>query len=138
MSENTGKETVAERAEKLAQRLALKEQAPQTQQTTDLLNPHQTNECVTHCKVCGVARLDPDPTGLTCGQPACLIGLGKLFLEMEENPTLSAEIDSMLEELDIDPDSLPNDVVSRGKTVLTEIKKITSALEKIEETEANQ
>jgi len=45
------------------------------------------------CRICGMSRLDTDPTGITCGNPRCLAGVRKIFLDtIEQNRVKDEEV----------------------------------------------
>ncbi|GAF96776.1 unnamed protein product, partial [marine sediment metagenome] len=90
------KSTIVKRIEKLSERITSSPSPkPKLVTQTELLNPHPgfTQES---CVICGAIRLDPDLTGLTCGQARCLLELGKNFSELKEEAKI---FDDILEEL---------------------------------------
>ncbi len=52
------------------------------------------------CVICKLPRLNPDPTGLTCNNPKCLVELGKFFVEIKEKiEELSKSLGLKIEEV---------------------------------------
>jgi hypothetical protein len=74
-TENTKKLTLAQKITQLS--------SPRG--STLPINPHSKKGLeITTCVICGNTRIHPDLTGITCGEPECLLELGGQFGEKEK------------------------------------------------------
>lgn len=135
--------TLAQRITRLTTALALPSPSPTpTRKKTYLpINPHGIEESQTFCEVCRSPRIDPDPTGVTCGEPKCLLELGKWWTKEGKIRDTIDEVLSNLKEvavmLEIDSKTLPDDAEKICNKIKEKVEPMESAFQRLKEVAQN-
>lgn len=100
---------------------------------------HPAEDWQKFCIVCGLPRQEPDPTGLTCNQPNCIIRLGTEYKNSIEEridkfkSVLREKLCDIAVRIGLNLEQLPKDTEEICETISSEIKKIVLAVKDLEE-----